>query len=439
MKKIIHSLLLILLVMPMSMLSQVHAQHDVYTCPMHPAIVQDAPGSCPICGMDLVLQAEDNHTTGSSTIAIDPVVQQNMNLRVSTAVRTTLSEHFRTVGVVEAPHGSGYSFSVRFDGWIEVLLASEPGVFVHAGTPLVKIYSPSLITAQEEFLISLANQGKESAVAKAALQRLHNWNIPQSHIDELVTTGDAKRLVVMTSPVDGYVKHISVVPGDYVRAGTPLYHIVQYDSLWVVADVYDSQFQGITPGTVAQISVAGIDHPFTARVDLLLPSVDPLTRTRKMRFTLDNGRNLLVPGMYATLEIHSASIQDAVAVPTEAVLWTGSRSVVFIKRPDGDFESRDVVVGVEDVEQQLTQIVRGVHQGEIVVSSGQFLIDSESKLQEAVQKFLAASQDTTANQMQHDHRSPQKVYYTCPMHPTIVQDEPGTCPICGMDLIKKEE
>lgn len=484
-------IILALLLLSLTVIAQEkHTGHDhettadgYYTCPMHPTVVQDEPGDCPICGMDLVKEEaaatptkekkikywvapmdpnfisdepgkspmgmdlvpvyeDETDSTPSNALYIDPVVVQNMAVRTAEATRENISRQIRTVGKLQAADAAETSYNLKFDGWVENIYVNEVGALVSKGDPLFEIYSPQLISAQEEYLITLRNEGRASRLTKAARRKLERWDIPEKHIKKIEASENADQNVIMTSPYTGYVLHKMTKQGAKVKAGMDLYHFANLDEIWVMADIYEFDIPQLKLGASAKIELSNLNKTMRAEVDYIYPSLDPKTRTQKIRFKLPNGEHKLKPGMLATIYLESETIIDAITVSSEAVIHSGSRKLVFIYLPNGHFEPRDVETGLRDDEQFLTEITSGVNEGELVVTSGQFLLDSESQLKEAVRKLLevrklAKATTTTSDKSSHTESSNSETYYTCPMHPTVVQDEPGECPICGMDLVEE--
>ena len=422
---------------------QDHSDTEYYTCPMHPTVVQDEEGDCPICGMDLVLEkgdkSENKKTTGS--ITIDPTVVQNMGVRVKHVGYRDISHTIRTIGKVEIADDKSYSVNLRFSGWIEKIFADKVGQEIRRGEKLFEIYSPELISAQEEYLLAVNTYGKDNNIAKAAQKRLRLWNIPQKHLDKIISENNAQQNVIFISPFSGHILHKNIKEGSKVKAGADLYHIGNLDNIWIIADLYEFDSISVKPGQQVTLEFTNLPGKIqTSHISFIYPTLNPKTRTQKIRIELKNPDLTMKPGMFATVRIESERAKNVLTVPTEAIINTGERKIVFISRGNGKFEPREIQTGLADDSNYYSEVISGLEENEIVVVSGQFLMDSESQLQEAVQKLLDAKFKSTLNSGSvddHDHSG--STYFTCPMHPTIVQDEAGDCPICGMDLIEKEQ
>lgn len=427
-----------------------HSAVDYYTCPMHPTVVQDEPGKCPICGMDLVSKEiseekklkQVTYDSENITIRIDPVVVQNMGVRVNHVQYRDISHNIRTIGKVELADDKSYSVNLRFSGWIENIFADKVGQKVMKGDKLFEIYSPELISAQEEYLLAVNTYGEESDLAKAAQRRLILWNIPQSHLDEIIENNNAQQNVIINAPQTGYVLHKTIQQGSTVKAGKDLYHIGNLDKIWIIADIYEFDISFVKEGQDVKIELTYQPGKiWKGNISFIYPTLNPKTRTQKIRIELKNIELNLKPGMFANVEIEVEEMKNVLTIPTEAIINSGTRKVVFISKGNSRYESREIQTGLSDDSEFYTQVISGLEDGEIVVVSGQFLLDSESQLQEAVLKMLDTRLQKNIGSdehEEHEHSPEQTTYYTCPMHPNIVEENPGDCPICGMDLIEKD-
>jgi len=465
---------------------------SLYTCGMHPNVIQEEPGTCPICGMDLTpmkkpkkkatgprkikhwvapmdptyirdepgkspmgmdlvpVYADDNSGVLSGTITVDPVMVQNMGVRVAQVERGPIFRHVRTIGEVDVAENEISVVNLRFSGWIEKIWADETGQEVKRGQWLFSIYSPELVSAQKEYLLAYNRSGQNSGLTHSAAERLRLWNIPESVLKKVIRNQNIDRNLVMTAPRPGYVLHKNVVKGARVNAGQDLYRIGNLKKIWVTAEVYEFDAPWIKIGQAAKMELSfQRGRQFEGKVGYIYPTLNPKSRTLKVRLEFENPGVDLKPGMFATVRIEAQRKDEVLKIPTEAILHSGERQLVFITREIGKYEARKIATGLVG-DGHTTEVLSGVSEGETVVTSGQFLLDSESQLQEAVQKLLAArlqskskqhvDADSSKQDSAHDHGTDESDhYYTCSMHPTIVQDDPGTCPICGMDLVKKQK
>jgi multidrug efflux pump subunit AcrA (membrane-fusion protein) len=431
------------------------AAATVYYCPMHPGIQQDRPGECPICGMTLVLRessgqgaaakapvgaaAEVSHAghrhepsdpyqcsmdpeetgpdaearcplcgmkmtpkaatppaapPGLVPVTITPERIQLIGMRTAKVTREPLLPQLRTVGFVTTNERKLARIQTRFSGWIEQLHVDQTGQRVSRGQALAAIYSPELLTVQQEFLSARRwseQPAGEAHHAKAltgslfedARKKLELYGISPDEIDEIARTGQPMRALRIRSPADGYVTQKSAVQGLYVQPGTPLFEIADLSSIWVLADVYEYEIGRVREGQKARFAVASYPgETFEGRVQFVYPTVDTASRTLRLRLELKNPGLRLRPGMYGDVAL-DLDAAEGLAVPREAVVDTGESQYVFVDRGGGRFEPRIVKTGMRSGDQ--VQILDGVSEGETVVTTGNFLIDSESRLAATIQ------------------------------------------------------
>ena len=438
------------------------AQNDagdarLYTCGMHPQVVQEGPGTCPICGMDLTpMDAADGKAdekararSGAHPVTIDPVVVQQMGVRVAHAYRMDLSKTVRTVGEVVVPDDAVSVVNLRFSGWIERIHVDEMGEVVRRGDPLFAVYSPELVQAQEEYLQAIRASGADSRLAKSARRRL-DLTVGGSWLSRAARDrGTPLTTVNVPAPQSGVVLEKNVVLGARVEAGGDLYRIGSLERIWVEARVYEGDAPWVHEGSAAKVQLpyqAG--RTIAGTVDRVLPTLDSDTRTVQVRLVFENRDEAFKPGMFATVRIETETRESVLAVPSEAILYSGERRIVFVSLGEGRFEPREVVTGLV-ADGHMTEIREGISEHEPVVTSGQFLLDSESQLQEAVRKLiedrLEPRGETTPGSSDehsgHDHAEAGdgESDWICPMCPTVISTEPGTCPICKMDLVEKKQ
>lgn len=481
--------------------AQEHSQHAqgeriTYTCGMHPNIVEDDPGTCPICGMDLTPRklvggsgagSSDAAATterkikhwvapmdptfvsdkpgkspmgmdlvpvyegadGGSTITIDPTVVQNMGVRIKRVRQGTIFRHIRTIGTVEVAEDEVSVVNLRYSGWVERIYVDETGIQVKKGEVLFDIYSPELVSAQEEYLLALRTAGTASPLANSARRRLELFGLSSWHVEQIEKAKKPLQTLHVVAPQDGYVLDKNVVQGARVNAGADLYRIGNLARIWVNAEVYEFDAPWVRLGGRATMELSFQQGKvYEGSVSYIHPTLNPKTRTLTARLEFDNPGLALKPGMFATVQLDAQHRSNVTIAPTEAIIHSGTRQLVFVAVDLGRYEMREITTGVVG-DRYMTEVLSGLSPGERVVISGQFLLDSESQLQEAVAKLLAARLhakekrlmgDDTATGADHSgHDAGGDTYYTCGMHPQIVQDAPGTCPICGMDLTPKKK
>ncbi|MGP8201423.1 MAG: efflux RND transporter periplasmic adaptor subunit [Limisphaerales bacterium] len=420
----------------------------LYTCGMHPQVVQDHPGNCPICGMKLTpmrKQAGD-----SQVIAIDPVTAQNMNIRTAVVTRGPLRRTIRTVGVIEYNETTLADVTTKFKGWIEKLYINATGQLVMRGDPLFEIYSPDLYSAQAEYLLATDSSNKAEAgnpLRVSALTKLKFYDISDGQIAELDRTRQPQKTLRILAPQDGFVIEKSAVVGQMVDVGATIYRLGDLGLVWVQAQIYEQDLPCIKLGQEATVTLDyQPDREFRGRVTYIYPSVDEKTHTAKVRMEFHNPGYFLKPGMFATVRLAAELAPSALLVPDMAVLRSGERTTVFVALDGGRFDPRTVILGAQG-ENDTYQVLSGLKDGERVVTSGQFMLDSESQLREAIQKMSKARpspSEMTGHETNQEAASPAPppaestiIKYVCPMpeHVSIEYDHPGQCPICGMTLV----
>ena len=428
-------------------------EKTLYTCGMHPWIIQDHPGNCPICGMKL----EPVHKTTSagapsavsSAIAIDPATIQLMNIQTAEITRGPLRRTIRTVGTIDYNETALTDVTTKFKGWIEKLDVDATGQLVHRGEPLFEIYSPELYSAEAEYLSVLGTNSDSSAkvLREAALGKLKFFDIPDAQIAGLEKTHEPRKALEILAPGDGFVIEKDVVQGQMVDAGMKLYRLADLGLVWVFAQVYEQDLPYVRLGQEATVKLSSLpDREFRGRVTYVYPNVDEKTRTARVRLEFENPGYFLKPGMFVSAQI-TAELEHAVLlVPDSAVLRSGEKNTVFVALSGGKFDARPVVLGPE-AEYALIEVISGLQEGEHVVTSGQFMLDSESQLREAIQKMSGSPGTATGSasvvttneteRVSSTNAEKQGVVYVCPMpeHVSIVYDHSGNCPICGMTLV----
>ena len=425
----------------------------LYTCGMHPWIIQDHPGNCPICGMKLEpVHKTVNATTTtavSSAITIDPATIQLMNVQTAEITRGPLRQTLRTVGTIDYNETALADVTTKFKGWIEKLDVDATGELVHRGEPLFEIYSPELYSAEAEYL-SVLNSTDDSgglALPQAAMEKLKFFDISDAQIAGLRKSRVPPRTQEILAPADGFVIEKNIVQGQMVDAGMKLYRLADLGIVWVFAQVYEQDLPYVQLGQEATVKLSSLpDREFRGRVTYVYPDVDEKTRTARVRLEFENPGYFLKPGMFVSVQITSELEPSAVLVPDSAVLRSGQKNTVFVALPGGKFDPRTVVLGPE-AEHDMVEVISGLQTGERVVTSGQFMLDSESQLREAIQKMSGSAGAATepasvantneTEQVLSTNAEKEGLVYVCPMpeHVSIVYDHPGKCPICGMTLV----
>ena len=372
----------------------------VYQSGMHPWIVEDEPGQCPICGMDL--QPTPVSGAAPGTVEIDPVTLQNIGVRTVTVEVEPLERSVRTTGVFEADERARTAVSLKVGGWVERLHVNYEGDRVGRGQPLLELYAPDLVSTQQEYLLALRNRdllggGPDAErLVEAARNRLRLFDISEAQIERLEATGEVTRTLTLYAPAGGTAIGKNVTEGQQVMAGQTLMHIVGLGRLWLQVDVPEQDLGWVDVGTRALIALPSEPGAETAgAVDYVYDLLDPQTRTGRARITVPNPDRRLKLGMYATATLFGAPTEPRPTVPSDAVIRTGTDAGVILSLGGGRFQPQPVTLGPEA--DGRVQILAGLEGGEVVVSGAQFLIDSEARLSGAV----AALQS-------HDHDHPME-------------------------------
>ncbi len=355
-----------------------------WTCSMHPQIRQSEPGTCPICGMDLIpvsdaLSSSAGHDHFSFSMSEEASALANVQT-TRAAIKEAGRDLFLTGKVVLNEHNIS-SISANFSGRIENLLINYTGQEVERGQKLATIYSPELISAQQELLEANKNKNKFPLLYEAAKERLKLWNISETQIDEIENEGKVRSLFDIYATTDGIVESRYIAQGDYVTKGMKLFDIVSLKSVWVFLDAYESDLQWLNTGDHVTFTVSALPgEEFHSTINYIDPFLNQEKRTANIRLEINNSHKKIKPGMFVNATASSRS-EKALVIPVSAVLWTGPRSVVYIKVPNNDtptFEMREVVLGARAGKEQI--ILSGLSEGEEVVISGTFAIDAAAQL-----------------------------------------------------------
>lgn len=363
-----------------------------YRSPMDPSFVSKNPGKDAM-GMDLVPVYEGDPAADLTFIQVDGATVQRMGVRTEEVERGELTRIVRAVGRADLDETRVTEVNMKFDGWIEKLWVAETGQFVKKGDPLFAVYSPELWASQDEYLQILKSrpEGPHSQhLLESARHRLLQFDVPRSFIRAITRSGEPRRRVIIRTPATGYVVQKSAFEGSYVKEGANLFTIADLDALWVIADVFESDAPWVSVGQEATLELDYMPGSLQkAKVDFVYPTLDEETRTVQVRLVLPNPAVLLKPGMFATVRIHTKLADEAVIVPNEAVIHSGERNVAFVSLGDGRFDPRELKLGVRGDDNY--QALEGLKEGENVVVSAHFLLDSESRLKEVALKMLGGN------------------------------------------------
>src|SRR5690606_21976931 len=356
----------------------------IWTCSMHPQIRQHDPGDCPICGMDLVpLEAEEGEIDPES-ISMSPTAMQLANVSTAIVGKMRPTKTISLNGKVHEDERLVSSQSSHIEGRIESLSVNFTGEYVTAGQPIAYIYSPELTTTQRELLQAYNIREKQPLLYSAAREKLKNWKLTDKQIDQIIASGDVKGAFPITADISGYVIQKMVSPGDYVQKGQPIFKIANLSQVWVLFDVYETDMPWINKGDEVSFTVASQPgSTFKGKVSFIDPGINPQTRVAKARVEVNNKELNLKPEMFAsgTLAAQLPLTTEAVVVPKSAVMWTGKRSVVYIKSQTErgvSFAMREVNLGPSLGDGYI--IEDGLHEGEEIAVHGTFSIDAAAQL-----------------------------------------------------------
>ena len=413
-----------------------HAAKQLYTCSMHPFIIKDKPGTCPICGMELIKKI-DGAATGATAMTSEQQQQAAMlgqvsmsatqrimaNVATMEAKQQILSKEINAVGIVQFDQSRQSKVTAWIAGRIDRLNVNTVGAFVSKNRPVAELYSPELLATQQEYLLALKSreqlkdspiksisQNGEGLVASAK-QRLMLYGVKESQIIQLEKAGKPTIKLPIYTPLSGVVIEKMVQQGQYVNVGDPLFSIADLSTVWVEIEVYENEFQNIKIGQLVEIrSQSYPGRSFSGRVTFVYPFLDPKTRTVKARVEMANPGLKLKPDMFVNAVI-KVGMGLAIVVPSSAVMDSGKRQVVWVESQPGIFEQREIQVGERANDQ--AQILSGLKVGEKVAVSGAYLIDSESQLRGG----------GTQDHSQHGGTKP-----ATPAAPTTPQTQPQPAP-----------
>jgi len=354
-----------------------------WVAPMDPNFRRDEPGKSPM-GMDLVPVYADEAKGQSGVVVIDPTMVNNLGVRTAIAQRGSLPRRIETVGYVSYDEDTLQHVHTRVDGWIEKLATKATGDPVNKGQLLFELYSPVLVNAQQEYLAAL--QSNNTILRSASRDRLLALGVGASEIARLEKERVVQQRVRVYADSDGVIAHLGVREGIFVTPSTEVMSIARLDRVWVLAEVFERQAGWVQPGQEATVELDYLPgRALRGTVDYVYPELDPKTRTLKVRLRFDNEGVMLRPNMFAQVVIDGTGFDNIVTVPREAVIRGGRSNRVVVALGDGRFRSQPVTLGIESGDR--VAIRSGLEAGERIVTSAQFLIDSEANIDSALQRM----------------------------------------------------
>jgi membrane fusion protein, copper/silver efflux system len=408
---------------------------------------------------DLTATSTETTSTGvpETAFRISPEKQQLIGVQYGTVEYQSSSKSLRAVGKAAFDETKIVRINPKIEGWIEDVYVDFTGKLVQKGQPLISIYSPDLVQTQEEYLLAIKGRRQlgespfgeavnfSESLVQSARRRLEWWDISEAQIKELEKRGTPSRTMTLYAPASGFVMTRNAFPKQRVMPETELYTLADLSTIWILADIYEFEAADIKLGQQATVTLSSYPgRDFNGKITYVYPQVDNTTRTLKVRVELPNKNFLLKPDMYADVTVN-INYGSRLVVPQEAVMDSGSEQLVYVSLSDGYFEPRKVQVGAR-VDNKFV-VLSGLKAGERVVTSGNFLIDSESKLKSAAGAMGMPGMDQgdskpaeqAAPKNDHSqHAGERKIlYWYDPMHPQYKSDKPGTAPDCGMDLVPK--
>lgn len=365
-----------------------------WVAPMDPNYRRDEPGNSPM-GMDLIpVYADEGGSSGvdQPSIRINPAVVNNIGVKTAPVERGTLYRQIETVGYIAPDADRIEHIHVRAEGWIEELVADTEGDRVEVGQLVFRIYSPALVSAQDEYLQAM--RSGQQTLMRATVTRLRALGMQDNQIEALKSRGKVRQLFDVYSPINGFVMELNVREGMFVQPGTTIMSLADLSTVWVDVDIFENQIDWVEAGQTARMKLPfAPEREWTGEVDYVYPTIRAETRTARVRLAFDNPDLVLKPDMYANVAIDGAPRTDIVHVPSQAVIRTGNQERVILALGDGHFRPAMVRTGLES--EGRVEILAGLSEGEKIVVSSQFLIDSEASMDASLLRMIDQEQSGT--------------------------------------------
>ena len=380
------------------------AEDEVWTCSMHPQIRQPEPGACPICGMDLIPMSVEENSLDADMFKMSENAMKLANITTMKVGAGDASKKLRLNGKVVVDERNSFTQSTHIPGRIEQLKVNFTGEKVNRGQVLAMVYSPSLVTAQEELLQAQEIKGSQPELFAAAKQKLRNWKISDTQIERMLTRGEPIERFPITADVSGVVTELMAEQGDYLERGMPVYQIANLDKLWILFDLYETDLNWVKEGSMVSYTVQSIPgETFEGRIDFIDPLLNNNTRVATARIEVKNKNSSLKPGMFVSGVIKNDRIRERsqeLVIPKSAVLWTGERSVVYIKeqaQSGTGFKLREISLGPALGDSYV--VLDGLQENEEIVVNGTFTVDAAAQLQGKASMMNPRSDKTSADTM----------------------------------------
>ena len=361
-----------------------------WVAPMDPNYQRDEPGKSPM-GMDLVAVYADEVDAVPGTVKIDPTIVNNLGVRTAVAMKTPLSRRIETVGYIGYDEDTLQHIHTRVDGWIETLAVKTTGDPVAKGQLLFELYSPTLVNAQQEYLATLRSDN--AMLRTASRDRLAALGVTESEIVRLEKERRASQRVRVYAEADGVVAHLGVREGIFVTPATEVMSVARLDRVWVLAELFERQAAWVAPGQQAEVELDYLPgKSWKGTVDYVYPELDATTRTLKVRIRFNNEGEVLRPNMFARVTLLGVETEPVVHVPREALIRGGNVDRVVLSLGNGRFRAQPVNTGIESGDR--VAIRNGLSEGDLIVTSGQFLLDSESNIESALKRMEESTDDS---------------------------------------------